>query len=101
MTINEIARITVIAESALSELTTMSAMDRMEFLAAFQSRLILSFLHESDAGTPSSPDSRRPALSALEGSERGFSLRALTPRAVPMVEAIDKVLARLPHGEGI
>lgn len=51
---------------------------------------------ESAAESPS-PDSRRPALSALEESGRGFQLRAMTPRAVPMVEAIDNVLATLSH----
>ena len=44
------------------------------------------------------PDSARPTLSALEGLGRGFQLTARTPRAVPMVDAIDEVLRTLtPH----
>jgi len=108
--IHDIARVTVIAEHALAELTDMSPADRMQFLAVLQGRLIDAGL-KSAADSQPSADSRRPAPSALEAPGRGFlskpyrsgdavvggfQLRALTPRAVPMVDAIE-VLARLPH----
>jgi len=56
-------------------------------------------LQKSAADSQPSADSRRPVPLLPVETGRGFQLRALTPRAVPIVETIDNVLRTLlPHG---
>lgn len=57
---------------------------------------LLQRLPESEAVPSCGPDSAPGSLSPQESGRR-FSIIPLTPRAVPMVDAIDRVLARLPH----
>ncbi len=95
MTINEIARITVMTEQALAELTDMSAMDRMEFITAFQARLILAALNGSAADSQPGADSRRPV--PLLPVETGRDHHTGTEIA----DGLRGVLECSPHGESL
>lgn len=90
MNIHDVARTLVLTERALSELTDMSARDRMEFIAALQLRLIDDQLNRSDA-VPSSADSARPVPQVPE-TGRGFQLRAWTADGK---ESLPDILRRL------
>lgn len=98
MNIHDVVRVTRVTEQVLAEKTDLNALDRMELCLALQVALINSVVNECDADCFGA-DSSRPALAVPLKTGRGFSLRAMTTRAVPMVEALDKVLGRLPHGE--
>lgn len=99
MNIHDVVRVTRVTEQVLADKTDLSAMDRMELCLALQVALINSVCNESDACAPALDSS--PAHSAPSGVAGGFQLRAFTPRGVAMVDALDAVLARLPHGDGL
>jgi len=61
---------------------------------------LLQRLPESSASPVGSADSS-PSAGGQAPTGAGFRLKACTPRAVPMVEALDRVLARIPHGESL
>jgi hypothetical protein len=54
----------------------------------------------SAAGSAPSADSS-PAPLATRETAGGFGLRAYTPRGVSMLDALERVLGRLPHGDSL
>jgi hypothetical protein len=58
----------------------------------------ISQLIESAAANSRGTDSSPPALTRSQETGGGFQLRAVTPRAVSIVDALDRVLGKLPHG---
>jgi len=54
---------------------------------------------ESTAGPDTGADSAPAPLESREVAG-GFKLTAYTTRGVSMLESMDRVLARIPHGEG-
>lgn len=101
MNIHDVVRATRVAEKVLAERTTLTPMQRAALVLEIQVALIDSEVNESTPTvvTHGSVDSDRPAPALPMESGRRFSLIPLTPRGASMVDAIDRVLERLPHGE--
>jgi hypothetical protein len=59
----------------------------------------LDYMHHKSVAAHVSAEGSLPAPHRSGESGSGFQLKAFTPRGVAMVDAIDRVLARIPHGE--
>lgn len=96
MNVHDVVRASQVIEEILSGHTTLNALERMELLLAFQSRLINTELNKS-AAVRSSADSTSPAPVFPQETGGGFRLTPVTSRGSSMIGALENVLARIPH----